>query len=91
LTAAGVAGGQGVLDEPTGAHERGDMSVDPRLDLLESPALRCAGCSVAVVGREGIDHFVDRQAQLLELAGQPDPVDVSLDEGPVPTGGTRRR
>jgi hypothetical protein len=29
LAAAGVAGCQGVSDEPTGAHERGDLNVDP--------------------------------------------------------------
>ena len=34
---------------------------------------------------------VDRQAELLELPRQPDPVQVVLVEGPVPAGGPRRR
>jgi hypothetical protein len=41
LAAAGVAGCQGVLDEPAGVLERGHLSVDPRPDL--TVALRDLG------------------------------------------------
>src|SRR5215211_4753200 len=91
LATAGVAGCQRFLDESTGVLERAHLSVDPRLDLLESPALRSAGCSVAVVSRERTDYLVDREAQLLELAGQPNPFDISLDERAVATGGAGSR
>jgi hypothetical protein len=87
LAAAGFAGCQGVLDESPGVAERGDLSVNPSFDLLESPALRRTGCSVALVRGERIDHFVDRQAQCLELASQADSVEVSLSECPVAAGG----
>jgi hypothetical protein len=91
LAAAGVAGCQGVLDELPGVGERGHLSVNPSFDLLESPALRRTGCSAALVHGERIDHFVDRQAQFLELASQPDSVEVALYERPVAAGGAGRR
>src|SRR5215211_190726 len=91
LAAAGVAGCQGVLDELPGVAERGHLSINPSFDLLESPALRRTGCSVALVHGERIDHFLDREAQFLELASHPDSVEVALYECPIAAGGAGRR
>lgn len=35
------------------------------------------------MGGEGVDHLIDREAELLEPAGEPDPVDIGLPEGAV--------
>lgn len=38
------------------------------------------------MGGERIDDLVDREPDLLELAGQPDPVDVAPEKGSVTAG-----
>ena len=86
-----VAGGQGVPDDHSGALQLCQLRLDPGLDLLEPPPFRGARRTADVVGGQRIDDLRDGQAELLELAREPDPVHVALLEGPVATRGTRGR
>jgi hypothetical protein len=91
LAFAGVARRQGVPDDSTRVPERGQLGIDPGLDLLKPPPLRRARRAVCVMGRERIGNLVDGEPELLELAGQPDPVDVSPFERTVTADRARRR
>ena len=50
----------------------------------EPPTLRGARCRARAVGGERVDDLPDRQAELLELPSQADPVEVVIIEGAVP-------
>jgi hypothetical protein len=91
LALAGVARRQGVADDSTRLPERGQLGIDPGLDLLKSPALRRARGAACVMGRERIGDLLDGEPELLELAGQPDPIDISPFERAVPARRTWRR
>ena len=79
-----VAGGQSVPDDHSGALQLCQLRLDPGLHLLEPPPFRGTRRTSDVVSGQRIDDLLDSQAELLELAREPNPVHVAPLEGPGP-------
>ncbi len=79
-----VAGGQSVPDDHSGALQLCQLRLDPGLHLLEPPPFRGTRRTSDVVSGQRIDDLLDGQAELLELAREPNPVHVAPLEGPGP-------
>ena len=73
-----AAGGAGVLrlDDPRAQRgELGQLRVDAAQDGLQAPALGLAGGAAGVVRGERVDRVIEREADRLQLAREPDPLD----------------
>jgi hypothetical protein len=91
LAATRVAGGERLTDLSPRATQLGHLYLDAGLDLLEPPPLRGTLRIAKVVRGQRVNYLLDGQAELLELPGHSDPLQVTAVESPVSTLRARRR
>jgi hypothetical protein len=60
------------LGVQSGSLEFGDLGVDPVYDRLDAPSFALAGRSAGVVGAQGVDDLIERQAYVLQDVRHPD-------------------